>query len=127
MLSGCLLAPFKLIGFIFKAIWEGIKWCFRNGIKGFVVFGFCVLVVGFFLGQLHGSPAETNTATTQQGEPTIAQAPYIVRTNTQYFYTKEARQDGSDYILTPCWALVNNKWMKYETMRLPKVVKISKR
>lgn len=120
-MTGCLLAPFKILGFIFKAIWLGILWCCTNGIKGFVVGGFCILVIGFFLGSLHGAPATQQTTQGLQNQgPTKIEAPYLVETPTQNFYALEALKQGDDWILTPCWSFQNGKWVKFESMRLTK-------
>jgi hypothetical protein len=121
-MTGCLLAPFKILGFIFKAIWLLLLWCCTNGIKGFVVGGFFVLVIGFFLGSLHGggSPAQQTTPTSPNQVPTKVEAPYLVKQNGESFYTLEAKQQGSDYILTPCWTSQDGKWIKFESMRLTK-------
>ena len=117
-MAGCLLIPFKVLGFIFKGIWSGILWCFHSGIKGYVVFAFCVLVIGFILGSFqHSAPAVT-TQVKQPSEPTKVQAPFIVTTDTRYFYVQSYEQTTDGYLLTGVWAFEGKKWVKYDTLRL---------
>jgi len=118
-MSGCLLAPFKLIGFIFKGIWSGILWCLHSGIKGFVVGGVAILIIGLILGSFRGGePAVTTTTATQQNEPTKVQAPFIVTTDTRYFYIQSYTRVGDGYLLVNVWAFEGKKWVKYDTLRL---------
>jgi hypothetical protein len=117
-MTGCLLIPFKVLGFIFKGIWSGILWCLHSGIKGFVVFGFFVLVIGLILGSFqHSAPAVTTQAV-QPSEPTKVQAPFIVTTDTRYFYVKSYTRVGDGYLLVNVWAFEGKKWVKYDTLRL---------
>jgi hypothetical protein len=118
-MAGCLLIPFKVLGFIFKGIWSGILWCFHSGIKGYVVFAFCVLVIGFILGSFHHSPpAEQTAQSSQTGEPTKVQAPFIVTTDTRYFYIQSYTRVGDGYLLVNVWAFEGKKWVKYETLHI---------
>ena len=119
-MAGCLLAPFKVMGFIFKAIWAGVLWCFHSGIKGFVVGAFCLLVIAFILGSFqHSVPAETSTTqVTLPSEPTKQQAPYIVQTDTRYFFVQSYEQVTDGYLLVNVWAFEGKKWIKYDTLRL---------
>jgi hypothetical protein len=111
-MSGCLLAPFKLIAFIWHSFWKGVFWCFENGLKGFVVVGIAVIIFGIILGKsCGGSGPSVTVITTGIDLPNKISAPYYVEVNGDGYYTQSYHWQGSLLILDNYWYLKDGKWI----------------
>lgn len=45
--------------------------------------------------------------------PSKAEAPYLVQTDSRYYYAKEVVKDGDNYILKRYWAYNGSKWVMH--------------
>ena len=104
MIMGCLLFPFKFIGYLFGKFKWWVAVLILAGIG-------LVLTTAFNAVRPVVSPKPAATATTNVTIPTVKQAPYIVNTATRQYYTKRATtgKDGT-VVMEGYWEAVGNKW-----------------
>jgi hypothetical protein len=130
MLKGCLLAPFRLVAVLFRAIKEGIVWCFENGIKGFVVAGAVIILIGLILGRTCGANSTplSNIAITGDDIPTKTEAPYLVliASGPDYF-TQKYHWQGNLLIMENYWYLKDGKWINGTADAISGSIKIENR
>jgi len=123
-----------LVG-IFAAPVMFLKWCFTNGLKGWIVLGVVavVLIIGFMVVKSAWTTSDINpaqikpsatakapTATVQTGIPPIHQAPYMVKTISRMYYAKEAKQVKGMTTLTTYWELIGTEWKpQKQVLELP--------
>lgn len=111
---GCLLTiilwPFYLI-----------RWAYRNGWKGWVVFAVVVIAVliGFFVirGEINKAmnPEQTQVAD-QVVLPGETIAPYVIQTWSRIYYAAEAVKDKDGNVtMTDYWELNGGEWKRIET------------
>jgi len=98
---GCLLMPFTLIG-------RGLKWCFTNGWKGFVVLGAILLLTG--VGYCTCQGVATSDRPDLDREPIVQEAPYNVQTVYHYFYANKVGRHGSQITMVRCWEKIGEEW-----------------
>jgi len=128
-MKGCLLAPFKLVGIIFRLFKFGIVWCLENGIKGFVAAGVFILIIGLVLGQCNrGGNTAMDMPKTGINIPTKVEAPYSVTSGTEAYFTEKCHWQGSILIIENYWYLKDGVWVSSEGRARtlsdkPKVVK----
>ena len=106
-MRGCLLAPFKLFGIIFRAIGAGIVWCWDSGIKGFVVAGAVILLIGLLLGQCNNPKSTGTVITTGVNLPTKVAAPYYVTADAKTYFMEKYHWQGSILIIENYWESEN--------------------
>ena len=110
-MRGCLLAPFKLFGIIFRVIGAGIVWCWDSGIKGFVVAGAVILLFGLLLGQCNNPKSNGTVITTGVNLPTKVEAPYYVTADAKTYFMEKYHWQGSILIIENYWELKNGAWV----------------
>jgi hypothetical protein len=109
---GCLLSPLKLI-------WSFLRWCFSAGWKGWVALGLVsiLLLVGTckVINTVKGvtTPKTATTQPTTIPVPSKFQAPYIVTTDSRYYYAKVASQKDGITTMTDYWELAKGKWVSH--------------
>jgi len=111
-MKGCLLAPFKIIPFGFKLVGRFFLWCFTSGIKGFVVFGFVVVLAGFLLGRCSGHSDTVIQPLIEQGMPTKTEAPYYITTSKgEAYFVAAYHKQGTIVIMDTYWYVKSTTWV----------------
>jgi hypothetical protein len=115
---GCLLA-------VFVYPFRFLKYCFTNGWKGLIILAVVIVigVIGFVVVKSNlpniGIGTTTTTVktatTTIAGVPSTNEAPFVVITQSRYYYAKKAVQKDGITTLTTYWEQVGNKWVKFDT------------
>jgi hypothetical protein len=104
-----------------------IRWCFTNGWKGLIVGLVLASAITVFVvvGINKFSPAKTNTGkttTTTQvitGLPDKKAAPFLVTTNTRFYYAEKATKDKAGTVtLQNYWELMGNQWVQRTSLVL---------
>jgi len=107
---GCVLSPLKIV-------WSFLRWCFSAGWKGWLVLGFIIILVLFGLckanSAIRGVTTPKTTTPTTIPAPSKFQAPYIVQTDSRYYYAKTVSQQEGVTTMTDYWELAGDKWVSH--------------
>ncbi len=109
---GCLLSPLKVL-------WTFVRWCFYSGWKGLIILGICIILAIVGTCQVNKavrgviSPTPKTTIETI-AVPTKAQAPYIVKTPSRYYFALKAVQKKGITTMTNYWELEKDKWVLHK-------------
>jgi hypothetical protein len=101
------------------------RWCFTNGLKGFIVLGIVLVLVIVGVVAVNSScnkpePKQTKIEQLQAvGLPDKTKAPYMVKTISRVYYAKEAKKKDGVVTMTGYWEFINGKWQEQKSIELP--------
>ena len=102
---------------IFAYPFLALKWCVTNGLKGFIILAVVIVIgiVGFNCVQSQMPWNREEKAVEQaivQQIPTLAEAPYLVTTQSRYYYAVKAVTKNKVTTMTGYYELIGGKWVK---------------
>lgn len=105
---GCLLMPFQVVG-------RFLRWCLENRWKGLIVLVIVVIVLVVLGFQIKGMITKATNPDSvfpySATVPSVQQAPYIVITESRYYFAREVSKENGITTMVDYWELIGKKWV----------------